>query len=260
MLFGLLPEHRDKQSINRLIELVIQLANATPQKALNGKSPNQLITVKGHKPKLELNITALNTGNYYKHYGKAMAAMEKRNSEKSLKEYEACFNTLLNERTTAPEIYRIFANTALMNFSEGNEYEGLKLLAIALELNSNYDFGLSVRKKYEDGLYDNDIMAGRLSNLANIFRRRQERSNSKRFQNNPANLYYQYLKKFKINFKTDALTKSTITEISPDGQVRIIPPKAELLTVNKTGRNQPCPCGAKKSDGAPLKYKHCCGA
>ena len=27
----------------------------------------------------------------------------------------------------------------------------------------------------------------------------------------------------------------------------------------KVGRNDPCPCGAKKSDGMPLKYKHCHG-
>jgi preprotein translocase subunit SecA len=25
------------------------------------------------------------------------------------------------------------------------------------------------------------------------------------------------------------------------------------------GRNDPCPCGAKKEDGTPKKYKHCCG-
>ncbi len=28
---------------------------------------------------------------------------------------------------------------------------------------------------------------------------------------------------------------------------------------DKVGRNDPCPCGAKKSDGGPIKYKHCCG-
>ena len=27
----------------------------------------------------------------------------------------------------------------------------------------------------------------------------------------------------------------------------------------KVGRNDPCPCGAKKPDGTPKKYKHCCG-
>ncbi len=27
----------------------------------------------------------------------------------------------------------------------------------------------------------------------------------------------------------------------------------------KVGRNDPCPCGAKRPDGHPIKYKHCCG-
>ncbi|HAI98019.1 TPA: preprotein translocase subunit SecA [Candidatus Peribacteria bacterium] len=29
--------------------------------------------------------------------------------------------------------------------------------------------------------------------------------------------------------------------------------------MSKVGRNDPCPCGAKKSDGTPIKYKHCHG-
>ena len=29
--------------------------------------------------------------------------------------------------------------------------------------------------------------------------------------------------------------------------------------IKKIGRNDPCPCGAKKSDGRPIKYKHCHG-
>ena len=27
----------------------------------------------------------------------------------------------------------------------------------------------------------------------------------------------------------------------------------------KVGRNDPCPCGATKEDGTPIKYKHCHG-
>ncbi|MCL5004281.1 MAG: preprotein translocase subunit SecA [Patescibacteria group bacterium] len=32
-----------------------------------------------------------------------------------------------------------------------------------------------------------------------------------------------------------------------------------IVNNNKVGRNDPCPCGAKKSDGTPIKYKHCHG-
>jgi uncharacterized protein YecA (UPF0149 family) len=28
---------------------------------------------------------------------------------------------------------------------------------------------------------------------------------------------------------------------------------------DKVGRNDPCPCGARKSDGTLVKYKHCHG-
>ena len=37
---------------------------------------------------------------------------------------------------------------------------------------------------------------------------------------------------------------------------------SKSLEVNgsSVGRNDPCPCGAKKSDGHPIKYKHCHGA
>ncbi len=37
------------------------------------------------------------------------------------------------------------------------------------------------------------------------------------------------------------------------------PPKQEPVPVEKVGRNDPCPCGAKKPDGTPKKYKHCHG-
>jgi uncharacterized protein YecA (UPF0149 family) len=30
-------------------------------------------------------------------------------------------------------------------------------------------------------------------------------------------------------------------------------------TKETAGRNDPCPCGAKNSDGRPIKYKHCHG-
>lgn len=38
-----------------------------------------------------------------------------------------------------------------------------------------------------------------------------------------------------------------------------IPDKIIDQKGKKMGRNDPCPCGAKKSDGSPKKYKHCCG-
>lgn len=36
-------------------------------------------------------------------------------------------------------------------------------------------------------------------------------------------------------------------------------PQKPIINKDKVGRNDPCPCGAKRSDGTPIKYKHCCG-
>ena len=35
--------------------------------------------------------------------------------------------------------------------------------------------------------------------------------------------------------------------------------KKQFDGAGKVGRNDPCPCGAKKEDGTPIKYKHCHG-
>ncbi len=54
--------------------------------------------------------------------------------------------------------------------------------------------------------------------------------------------YYNWISSLGINFKTDTPTHT---------------PRSFLG--KKPGRNDPCPCGAKKEDGKPKKYKHCCG-
>ena len=41
--------------------------------------------------------------------------------------------------------------------------------------------------------------------------------------------------------------------------VESVPTKKVEFQRNKVGRNEPCPCGAKKEDGKPVKYKHCHG-
>ena len=38
-----------------------------------------------------------------------------------------------------------------------------------------------------------------------------------------------------------------------------VPAKVKDSSGQKVGRNDPCPCGAKKADGTPIKYKHCHG-
>ena len=39
---------------------------------------------------------------------------------------------------------------------------------------------------------------------------------------------------------------------------RLLNPQAPVTVQAKVGRNDPCPCGATKPDGTPIKYKKCC--
>jgi hypothetical protein len=46
---------------------------------------------------------------------------------------------------------------------------------------------------------------------------------------------------------------------TPPARQDAVRPKAKDASGHKVGRNDPCPCGAVKPDGTPVKYKHCHG-
>ena len=50
-----------------------------------------------------------------------------------------------------------------------------------------------------------------------------------------------------------------IVGISETSTVSKKPTASSSVDKKKLGRNDPCYCGAKKSDGTPIKYKHCHG-
>jgi len=54
------------------------------------------------------------------------------------------------------------------------------------------------------------------------------------------------------------ILKVSLTE-KPSPVVQQYQPSSGLRPKTKIGRNDPCPCGAKKQDGRPIKYKHCHG-
>jgi len=61
----------------------------------------------------------------------------------------------------------------------------------------------------------------------------------------------------------EASILETILKVSlikkPSSTIQQYQPVSNLKSKNKVGRNDPCPCGAKKPDGRPVKYKHCHG-
>jgi tetratricopeptide (TPR) repeat protein len=65
----------------------------------------------------------------------------------------------------------------------------------------------------------------------------------KKFEEDYAVQYSEMLDEYNINFKTDTKVHVEVKTNIPRG----------------TGRNDPCPCGAKDKNGRPIKYKKCHG-
>lgn len=56
------------------------------------------------------------------------------------------------------------------------------------------------------------------------------------------------------------LDAKKVTEITKDEENKAMIDKVinSYRSTKKVGRNEPCPCGAKKADGSPVKFKKCC--
>ena len=52
----------------------------------------------------------------------------------------------------------------------------------------------------------------------------------------------------------------TLTSGAVENEVKAEKKERVLAGASKVGRNDPCPCGKKKPDGTPVKFKHCHGA
>jgi len=61
----------------------------------------------------------------------------------------------------------------------------------------------------------------------------------------------------KINIKEEENTKQNL--ITSQEESKELNRDKKVIKNDSVGRNDPCPCGAKKSDGTSIKYKHCHG-
>ncbi len=87
------------------------------------------------------------------------------------------------------------------------------------------------------------------------------------YKNEGHRSFHELLRTFEKNF-SEMIIKFRIADSSPvekseQGVRRYSNQKSASSSLGKkrikVGRNDPCPCGAKKADGRPVKYKHCCG-
>jgi tetratricopeptide (TPR) repeat protein len=195
VLVGLLPQkYCDIKYMEELVSAINNLHNITPRKELKNKSPQEVANENpNRKPQWESSANKIGSNEWFKYDQKAHQSMLNSDYKRAIKNYKKMFEQLLNDKTTFRELYRLYANYAVACFSSGDLATGAAMLDISLGLNSNYDFGLKLKKRDE-------YRAGNYINKKGV----------KIDDNDPAITYYTFISKFKINFKTEKLTKSKL--------------------------------------------------
>jgi hypothetical protein len=271
-------EMEDVESQNAFDEIlpaINSFHNSLPIKSLGGKSPNEARAEqkrKNEEPDFSLSITK--QGEWNSFYNKGISAFQKDNIAEALENFEKTFKGLLEERTTFREAFRVFGNAGVSNLVLGNEYAGRRFLEMALDLNSHYDFAENQLARYKAGEYNDAICQAlyeriddeeakknksrkklhnlRISVLAKLFeidmRKKKRRRTSmhvadkaeiKEFESGFGYEYFNFLKRFGIDFNHPLSEPTTLTMLRKGG--------------GKIGGNEICPCGSGK------KYKKCHG-
>ncbi len=235
MLYGLMNEGQGKHFEDLMAE-IIHLANNTEHFALKGKSPKDIRGEDPDRPThFDSRITQFGGYKSWKMMEKATSAMQLMDYDLAIDAFEKGFEKMKKEHTTYREIYRIYTNLAICFFTFGEVVQGNECLKIALELNPNYDFGILTKKRLDSGEFD-ERMASYVRYFLDRSRKRkgwefelknkaEKMSASELLQTyfkinkddefsrwtlSPAKEYYEFLKQFQINFKTDNLTSSVI--------------------------------------------------
>ena len=226
ILIGLADHWPDKNQMDRLLSLTVALANNSPQKALGGKSPQEL--TKGHEH--EFGFKGINTsvrqigGEWSDYANKAIKYLKEMEVSMALDYFEKTFTILLQEKTTGRYIFSIFANMGVCYMYFGMEYMARKLLSIAIELNPDYKFGKKALAEMDGKKGDEQLsIAIRLSlagvqtkEIKEFWKTVKKYSDAElrrayhefllpdyeiEWKNNPAKKYYDFLKTLEINFK-----------------------------------------------------------
>ncbi|TSC62875.1 MAG: hypothetical protein G01um101448_514 [Parcubacteria group bacterium Gr01-1014_48] len=266
MTFGLC-EDRERKNIKeeimiKLLPLLMCLYARTSQKHFGEKTPfEQHLWVREDKedpPQFLEDMIDFDSDEVIRCSLRALERFHNDENEKALAEVNRALTLLFEKCTTYQDVFRLYGNKAAMHFALGEEEHGREMLRIALALNSHYDFARMTLESYERGGFTDAIQLGRLKKFMESFEKTSRDSRGKRkrlprlrnsssLKNDIGVRYYALLKKYRINFNHPLDISTKITVMKPGkGAVRI-------------GRNDRCPCGAKKADGGSIKYKHCHG-
>lgn len=221
LLMGLVDDEASETDVDELIQAMTMLNNAI--RAEENKEPNAPESPGvENKPRFRHDI--LDPFKWRPIYFRGVEQMKKGNIKKSLTLFNQAFKYLLEQQTTTREVYRLFANKGVSMIADG-KLGGRYFIELALKLNPDYDFArqsllrhdrelLALRRK---GNKDGNKSFGFLAQaFAKMMTRSRNASKMMRLEDDPAQQYYVWLKKFGICFSkhTPIPTKRTIVKLS----------------------------------------------
>lgn len=167
MIAGLLDEKHfaNKKLVTELFNTIGELYRCTPIKALQHKT--SIAKLKETKEDVVLYLTdvKLPPDDWQGVYWDAMDLMRRKKFSAATKKFDEVCTTLLNDRTTTREIYRIYSNAGISNLFAGNYFLGVECLRIATELNPKYKFAQEQLKKVESGEFESVIQLGYMKRI-----------------------------------------------------------------------------------------------
>ncbi|MEA1962903.1 MAG: hypothetical protein U9M94_01540 [Patescibacteria group bacterium] len=225
ILVGLVEHCPDESQMNRMLDLTSALANHSPQKALKGKSPQEMFEDNKHmfgSKGFDTSVRRIG-GEWPDYANKAASYLKDAKVLKALDYFEKTFKTLLKEKTTGRYIFSVFANTGICYLHFGCEFIALKLLSISLELNQDYEFGKNMLAKLDRGEGTEQLATtirftlkrARVKELKEFWKKAKNYSDAElrqayyeisladceaEWEDSPAKKYYDFLQKLEIDF------------------------------------------------------------
>jgi len=205
ILMGLASDDAKKEDIQALLNSVMIFNNAVQAET---RSTAQKSTEKG--PRIFQDI--IDPFKWMGIYRSGIKNMQQGLFDKALKEFDQCFEYLLDNQTTTREIYRLFANKGtVLLANDPTCLAGRYFLELAFKINPNYDFAREQLKRRDKIFtsFDKDQVANNkeIKNLGLIARTIEQmviknRNSAKNLnlQSDPAYLYYEWLKNLGICF------------------------------------------------------------
>ena len=180
MVTGLVdPETQDRpRLLERLVNALLEFYDTVPQKALDGKTPREKSdeVLDGPEPEsLRLGMMTLPPHDWIPFYERAMTELHRKKLSDAAKSFDELFVALLGARTTARDVYRIFANAGLAYVCRGDSVLASRCWKAALDLNPKYGYPRDQLDKLERGDFNEIIAIGMLGRAKeNLERKRSQ--------------------------------------------------------------------------------------